>query len=92
VRSTAIAIVVCNWSRVSVCSFGVVHAFVFSQKQACMAIRNLVARTRHHAQAFINNGAEAIIRKARNDHKQGECLRCVHGGWTSANQDYTFQN
>nr|CAB3223154.1 armadillo repeat-containing protein 6 [Phallusia mammillata] len=39
------------------------------QKQACMAIRNLVARTRHHTTAFIENGAENLIRQASENYK-----------------------
>lgn len=44
------------------------HAGV--QKQACMAVRNLVARTRNHVPAFIECGVEALIRKARQDHQK----------------------
>ena len=39
------------------------------QKQACMAVRNLVARTRHHVPAFLESGVEPLIRKARQQHK-----------------------
>lgn len=38
------------------------------QKQACMVIRNLVARTRNHQQAFISLNVEALINKARKRH------------------------
>ncbi|CAK8694081.1 unnamed protein product [Clavelina lepadiformis] len=40
------------------------------QKQACMAVRNLVARTRHHTKAFIDHGVEGLIRRAREQHKK----------------------
>ena len=39
-----------------------------------MAIRNLVARTRYHSKAFIENGAEQLISKARLQHKKGKLL------------------
>ena len=34
------------------------------QKQACMAVRNLVARTREHSQPFILLGIEPLLRDA----------------------------
>ena len=36
------------------------------QKQACMAIRNIVARTRDHCSAILTLGAEELINQARN--------------------------
>lgn len=39
------------------------------QKQACMLIRNLVARTRNYSQQILELGAEALITRAVQTHK-----------------------
>jgi len=38
------------------------------QKQACMAIRNMVVRTRNHKKPFIDFNVEGLIHKARSKH------------------------
>jgi len=40
------------------------------QKQACMAIRNMVVRTRNHKKPFIDFNIESLIHKARSKHGQ----------------------
>lgn len=40
------------------------------QKQACMALRNLVARTREHSAAILELGAEPLLNQAANSHKE----------------------
>lgn len=45
---------------------GVWHPLL--QKQACMALRNLVARTRDNCQNILEQGAEAVINDALQRH------------------------
>ena len=40
------------------------------QRQACMAVRNLVARTPEYRAQLLSLGFEASIRKARSTHPQ----------------------
>lgn len=40
------------------------------QKQACMALRNIVARTREHCAAILELGSEALLNQAANNHKE----------------------
>lgn len=39
------------------------------QRQCCMAIRNLVARTREYCNLFLELGAESLIQDAQRNHK-----------------------
>lgn len=43
-----------------------------SQKQACMLIRNLVARSQAFSQPILDLGAEALILRARATHRDCE--------------------
>ena len=43
--------------------------FQLFQKQACMALRNLVARTREYCDPILELGAEQLINAARTNHK-----------------------
>lgn len=42
---------------------------IFIQKQACMALRNLVARTREHCASILECGAEDLLNYAGSYHK-----------------------
>lgn len=43
--------------------------YLFSQKQACMLIRNLVSRSRDFSQPILEMGAENLITEARATHR-----------------------
>lgn len=43
--------------------------YVGVQKQACMALRNMVARTRDYCAAILELGAEALLNHAGSNHK-----------------------
>lgn len=43
--------------------------FLVSQKQACMALRNMVARIRENSELLLELGAESLINTARMSHK-----------------------
>lgn len=45
-------------------------SFVSTQKQGCMAIRNVVARAPQHAGSFLEAGAEPLIQAAMTTHKE----------------------
>ncbi len=49
--------------------FTITLSLCFLQKQACMAVRNLVARSREHCSAFLELGTEALIRHVLGHHK-----------------------
>ena len=44
------------------------NVFIF-QKQSCMALRNIVARTREYCDLILELGAEHLINNARTNHK-----------------------
>lgn len=39
------------------------------QKQACMAVRNVVARTKEYSSTFLDLGAEPLLRRAMTEHE-----------------------
>lgn len=40
------------------------------QKQACLAVRNVVARRREHGRELVELGVEELIRRAMRDHPE----------------------
>ena len=46
------------------------YVLMLFQKQACMAIRNLVARTREYCTEFVNLGVEALLQRTLSKHAE----------------------
>ncbi len=44
--------------------------FALLQKQACMAVRNVVARNKEHIGAFVERGVEELIHRAMRAHPE----------------------
>ena len=44
--------------------------FILLQSAGCLAIRNLIARTREFCPAFLEQGAEAVLRQAQSRYPQ----------------------
>ena len=45
------------------------NPFLFLQKNCCMAIRNLIARTQDYVPQFLELGAETLVNHARTKHQ-----------------------
>ena len=55
---------------ISYCSYTKSVVSFSHQKQACMAVRNLVARTREYCDSFLELGLEALLQRTLETHKE----------------------